>query len=62
MTISGTLYNFATVFGGAIYGEVISGESWFAGGGGGGVNMVTIAIGGSGGGGDGGKVNVPATN
>ena len=62
VTISGTLYNFATVFGGAIYGEVISGESWFAGGGGGGVNMVTIAIGGSGGGGDGGKVNVPATN
>ena len=39
MTISGTLYNFATVFGGATYGEVISGESWFAGGGGGGVNQ-----------------------
>jgi len=38
VTIDGTLYNFATVFGGAIYGEVISGESWFAGGGGGSIN------------------------
>ena len=62
VTISGTLYNFATVFGGAIYGEVISGDSWFAGGGGGAVNSVAVAIGGYGGGGTGGKTNVPATD
>jgi hypothetical protein len=51
VTISGTLYNFASVFG-ATYGEVISGESWFAGGGGGGGNG-SGGIGGKGGGGDG---------
>ena len=63
VTISGTLYNFATVFGGATYGEVISGESWFAGGGGGGVNQSTsYGTGGSGGGGTGGRVNVDSEN
>lgn len=55
VTIGGTLYNFATVFGGAIYGEVISGESWFAGGGAGGNNnnRTTDVNGGKGGGGKG---------
>ena len=61
VTISSTLYNFATVFG-ATYGEVISGESWFAGGGGGSVNLSTVASGGSGGGGTGGRANVSAIN
>jgi len=55
VTISGTTYNFATLFGGAIYGEVLSGESWFAGGGGGGnENSVNTDVnGGKGGGGKG---------
>mgnify|MGYP001236712454 CR=1 FL=1 len=56
VTISGTLYNFATCFG-ATYGEVLSGESWFAGGGGGcvhGGNSQSPGDGGKGGGGGGG--------
>ena len=59
VTIGGTLYNFATVFGGAIYGEVISGESWFAGGGGGGTysSSYNLPIGGSGGGGNGSQIS-----
>jgi len=54
VTIGGTLYNFATVYG-AIYGEVLSGESWFAGGGAGGNNnsKTTDVNGGKGGGGKG---------
>jgi hypothetical protein len=54
VTIGSTVYNFATIYG-AIFGEVISGESWFAGGGGGanenGIN--TDVNGGKGGGGKG---------
>jgi len=54
VTIGGTLYNFATIYG-AIYGEVLSGESWFAGGGAGGNNnnKTTDVNGGKGGGGKG---------
>jgi len=54
VTIGGTLYNFATIYG-AIYGEVLSGESWFAGGGAGGNNnnRTTDVNGGKGGGGKG---------
>jgi hypothetical protein len=54
VTIGGTVYNFATIYG-AIYGEVLSGESWFAGGGGGGnENSINTDVnGGKGGGGKG---------
>ena len=54
VTIGGTTYNFATIYG-AIYGEVLSGESWFAGGGGGANenNINTDVNGGKGGGGKG---------
>jgi hypothetical protein len=62
VTIDGTLYNFATVFGGAIYGEVISGESWFAGGGGGSINGGGNGTGGgTGGKGGGGRGEGPTT-
>jgi hypothetical protein len=62
VTISGTLYNFASIFGGAIYGEVISGESWFAGGGGGSINGGGNGTGGgTGGKGGGGRGEGPTT-
>jgi hypothetical protein len=51
VTIGSTVYNFATLFG-AIFGQVISGESWFAGGGGAGGSGAVYSSGGKGGGGD----------
>ena len=52
VTVSGTIYNFATIFG-TNYGELISGEAWFAGGGGGADDPGNVsASGGKGGGGD----------
>ena len=62
--ISDTTYNFSTIFG-ATYGEIINGESWFAGGGGGGTFNGThpLPIGGNGGGGDGSQITtVTRTN
>ena len=58
VTISSTTYNFKNVFGSG-YGDVISTQSWFAGGGGGGTfkgSSHPLPIGGKGGGGDGGKI------
>lgn len=53
VSISGTTYNFATIFG-ETFGEVINNESWFAGGGG----TYALPIGGKGGGGDGSQITV----
>jgi hypothetical protein len=52
VTVSGVVYNFATIFG-TDYGEIINGEAWFAGGGAGGNNngSATSVAGGKGGGG-----------
>jgi hypothetical protein len=52
VTFSGTIYNFATMFG-TNNGEIILGEAWFAGGGGaGGNSSAFFSSGGKGGGGD----------
>jgi len=56
VTIGGTTYNFAELFGTG-YGEIINGEAWFAGGGGGsrrGSQGPPYGVGGQGGGGNGG--------
>jgi hypothetical protein len=52
VTVGGNVYNFATIFG-TDYGEIISGQAWFAGGGAGGNdnNNGTSVAGGKGGGG-----------
>jgi len=52
VTVGGNVYNFATIFG-TDYGEIISGQAWFAGGGAGGnKNSITNSVaGGKGGGG-----------